>query len=156
MNIGIIIHSGTGTTLKFGRMIAGKLTEKGHRVEVIHLKVDGVPRPGSADFKITNIPDCGQFDSILIGGPVIGFLASPVISKCLTNLKNISGKKILPFVTHFFPLNSMGGNQAIAQMRSAITFSGASALPGSIVPKMFHDQEKMMEQEAKKISELMS
>jgi hypothetical protein len=156
MNIGVIIHSSTGTSLKFGRLIAGKLTEKGHKVEVIHLKVDGEPRPGSTGFKITNIPDCKNFDSVLIGGPVIAFSASPVISMCLKSLKNISGKKVLPFVTHFFPLNSMGGNQALSQMKNAITSSGATALPGSIVPKMFHNQEKMMEQEAVKIAALLS
>lgn len=145
MNIGIIVHSQTGTTMDFGRRIAERLRAAGHEAEVIEIKSEGNVRPRAAKITITNIPDCRRFDAVLVGGPVWGFAASPVIIACIKALPGIAGKKALPFVTMGFPLPGMGGRQAIAGMSRALGEAGAKVLPGFIIPKMFHNVNQLMD-----------
>ena len=154
MNIGIIIHSQTGSTLNFGNLSASKLRESGHTVEVIELKTDGPVKPRAAQVVITNMPDCQQFDALLVGGPVWAFAASPVILACIKTLQGISGKKVLPFVTMGSPFPFMGGTQAIAQMSSALTSAGATVLPGTIIPKLFRNATRLMDTAAAAIPAL--
>ncbi len=160
MKIGIIVHSMTGTTLKFGQLIANGLIKNGHTVDLIELKtdipVDGGSVRGPKKFKITNIPDCKGYGAILIGGPVWAFSASPVIISCIEELNDISDKKILPFVTMGFPFYSMGGNQAIKLMSKKIISKGAQVLPGKIIPKLFHDYNKLMKIAVEEIQKCLS
>lgn len=154
MNIGIIVHSQSGTTLKFAGLIAKKLIEQKHAVDIIELKTD-VPASGSVrqsnKYSILNIPDCTKYDALLVGGPVWAFAASPVIIKCIEKLQGISGKKILPFVTMSFPFPSMGGKQAIKLMSETSSSLGAVVMPGKIISKLFHDYQLDMEKAAAEI-----
>ncbi len=156
MKIGIIVHSGTGTTLKFGEIIAAKLRKKGHKADIIRLATDIPVNGGSvrqaSKFKITNIPDCSRFDAVLAGGPVWAFSASPVIVDCLKGLKNLSGKKLLPFATMGFPLPGMGGKQALALMSKTAAGAGAKVLPGAVACKLFHNIEGEMAKAAAEIA----
>jgi flavodoxin len=159
MNIAVIVHSQTGTTLKFGNLIAKKLKEKGHIVDIVELKTDvpvkgGSPR-SAPKFTIVNIPDCAKYDAVLAGGPVWAFSASPVIIEFLKKVKNLSGKKFLPFVTMGFPLAFMGGNGAISLMSTTAAKSGARIMPGAIVMKLLHNSGAMMEKWASKIPGLL-
>lgn len=152
MHLGIVVHSQTGTTLRFGERIAAKLREAGHTVDLVKLETDVPLKSGAVSaFKIVNLPDGGKFDALLVGGPVWGFSASPVIAAAVKDLKGIAGKKALPFVTMGFPLPGMGGRQAIAQMSGALTASGVKVLPGAIVMKMFHNPGKLMDEAAARI-----
>jgi hypothetical protein len=74
-----------------------------------------------------------------------------VIVAGLKALPHISGKKILPFVTMGFPLPGMGGSQAIALMSKVAIGAGATVLPGTVVPKLFHNFKQMMERAASEI-----
>ncbi|MGE5606712.1 MAG: flavodoxin family protein [Bacteroidota bacterium] len=157
MKIGIIFHSKTGTTLGFGHLIGGTLREGGHQVELVDLQTDAPVNFGSVrsapPFKVTNLPDGSKYEALLVGGPVWAFSASPVIYAAVKELKNIKGKKVLPFVTMGFPLPGMGGKQAIALLDKELTAAGAIVLPGVIIPKMFHDYQKLMAETAQKIKE---
>lgn len=132
MKFVVVVHSKTGHTLEFGNIIAGKLTEKGHKVDVVQLETD-VPvesKPGKvAAFKFTNLPDASKYDGILIGGPVWGFSASPVIIQAIKEL-NISGRKVVMFVTQGLPIAALGGKQSIALMSKTAEAAGAQVLAG--------------------------
>lgn len=155
MKIGIIFHSKTGTTLGFGHLIGGTLREEGHQVELVDLQTDAPVNFGSVcsapPFKVTNLPDGNKYDALLVGGPVWAFSASPVIYTAVKELKNIKDKKVLPFVTMGFPLVGMGGKQGIALLTKELSAAGAIVLPGVIIPKMFHDYQKLMADVACKI-----
>ena len=155
MNIGIIVHSQTGTTLEFGKIIEKALSESGNSVDVIRVETNVPVNFGSVrqpkKFSIVNIPDCKKYDVLLVGGPVWAFSASPVIAALLQELQDISGKKLLPFVTMGFPFPFMGGKQAIALMSGIASGKGAEVLPGRIIPKLFHDFKKHMEEAASEI-----
>ena len=112
MHLGIIVYSQSGTTLRFGERIAARLREAGHAVDLVKLETDVPVKMGPApNFKIVNLPDGAKFDALLVGGPVWGFSASPVIVAGIKALKGIAGKKVLPFVTMGFPLPGMGANR---------------------------------------------
>jgi flavodoxin len=137
MKIAVIVHSKTGTTLKAGNLFAGKLREKGHSADVIELKTDPPVNTGSTrshpQFKITNLPDCKDYDAVLIGGPVWAFSASPVIYEAIKALEGVGGKKVVPFVTHGIPLAFMGGKQAIELMSKTASERGANVLEGIMI-----------------------
>jgi flavodoxin len=159
MNIAIIFHSKTGTTRKLANMFAEKLRNKGHIVDLIDLKTDPLVTSGTIKhhpkFSIVNPPDCKKYNAFLVGGPVWAFSASPVVYECIkTELKGISGKRTIPFVTMGFPSESMGGNQAIELMSNALEEKGADLLKGIIIPKLFHNQEKLMEKAASDVVSL--
>jgi len=156
MKIVIIVHSKSGTTLQFAEHIAVQLKEKNHFVDLVHLQTDPEIKGGSVrrttPFKITNLPDIKDYNLILLGGPVWGFSASPVVIAALKKLGNLSGKKILPFVTMGFFHPSLGGKQAITMMGNKAKELGAIVLPGKIIPKLFHDFKNLFKIEAEDIA----
>ncbi|MGE5599202.1 MAG: flavodoxin family protein [Bacteroidota bacterium] len=154
MNIGIVVHSQTGTTLRFGRVIAQHLQQAGHAVEMIELHAGEHIQPRAAEVAIANMPDPKRFDAMLFGGPVWAFAASPVIMACIKKMDGISGKKALPFATMGFPFRGMGGGRALAQMGKALAEKGAAVLPGAVVPKMFRNTARLMEEAAGRIPAL--
>ena len=47
----------------------------------------------------------------------------------------------------------MGGKQAIALLDKALTAAEAIVLPGVIIPKLFHNNQKLMDEAAQTIKE---
>ncbi|MBN2035473.1 MAG: hypothetical protein JW768_01905 [Chitinispirillaceae bacterium] len=140
MHIGIIIHSQSGHTATVAKAIAGKFREAGHEVDLKLLMTTGMLRPGSRHFTICNAPDeedIAQWEAILVGGPVWGFKASPVIVEFLTWLKKLDGRKTLSFVTHGLPWPALGANQAIRAMNEDLKASGGTVMPGEILHYFF-------------------
>jgi flavodoxin len=156
MKIAIIVHSKTGTTRKFADRIADRLRKDGHSVDLVQLETDVPIKTGSVrkceKFTITNLPDIKGYDTLLFGGPVWGFSASPVIVECMNALGKFEGKKVLPFVTGGLPFKFMGAKQAIVLMSRNAASKNAKVLPGAIVLKLFHDLEKGMDQAIDTIS----
>jgi flavodoxin len=128
----VVVHSKTGSTLEFGNIIAEKLKEKGHSVDVVRLEtdapVDSNPR-SQQKLKFTNLPDASRYDAVFAGGPVWGFSASPVIMQAVKEMK-LSGKKVLPFVTHGLPFAALGAKQSIEAMKKTAKDAGAEVLGG--------------------------
>lgn len=159
MKIGIIVHSKSGTTLKFGKIIEKKLRDAGYPVELINLTTNVPVKAGSVrqnmDFIITNQPEAARYDVLLLGGPVWGFSASPVIINCINRLEGVSQKKVLPFVTMGFPFLCMGGKQAVKLMSKTLSKSGAEVLPGKIIPQLFRKVDLLMAEAAADILAMM-
>lgn len=140
MHLGIIIHSQSGHTASVARAIAEKFRGRGHEVDLKLLLTSGMSKPGSRNFSICNAPEdeeIASFDALLVGGPVWGFRASPVIREFLTWLKKLEGKKALAFVTHGLPWPTLGANQAIHAMNEDLRASGATVLPGEALHYFF-------------------
>src|SRR4030042_3217462 len=159
MNAIIIVHSITGTTRKFADQIAGKMKEDGYSVSLTQIETDVPITSGStrscAKFSITKLPDITKYELVLLGGPVWGFSASPVIIACINALGDLQGKKVLPFVTMGFPFKFMGGKPAIGLMSRNAAEKNATILPGFIVSKLFHDIKNDMDKAAVLISSLL-
>jgi len=156
MKIAIVFHSKTGTTKKFAEIIAEAVKRKNHSIDLIELKVTGLPKLRTEDAQIENIPDCSKYDLVMIGSPVWGFTATPVTITCLKKITGIKGKKIVPFITMGFPFVSMGGTQTANLISKLAKEAGATPLQAVIVPKMFHKYFELMKSEAENIANRIS
>lgn len=159
MRICVIVHSSTGTTMKFANVISEKLRINGHAVDIVELQTDVPVQTGTIrqpmTFNITNLPDISTYDTIFAGGPVWGFSISTVIYKCVTTFSDMKGKKFLPFVTMGFPLPGMGGIGACKLMSKVAKDLGADVLPGAVACKMLRNIDEMMVKEADKTVKLL-
>jgi flavodoxin len=152
MNIVVIYHTKTGSTRKFAELIVKNLSDRQHTVELIELRAEGEVQPHAGNVNIVNLPDCSSYDAVLIGGPVWGFTATPVVIASLKQMRGLSGKKVLPFVTMGFPLRLMGGKKTVALMGKLLVDAGAEVMPGVIVPKMCHNFHDLIEKESARIA----
>lgn len=153
MKIGIIVHSKTGRTLALAQLIEERLKKQNHAVTLHRLTIDpDIEGPGKP-FNIVNAPDIAQYDTLLVGGPVWAFSASPVILSYLKSLGDLKGKKVIPFATMGFFCACLGGNRSLGQMSTAAAAGGATILPGAAVPTMLRDHEKLKREAADRIAE---
>ncbi len=152
MHISIFYYSVTGTTEEFARLIANALLKENHHVEITKLKTNPELTKPESKFEILNMPDCAKFDILIIGGPVWAFRACPVVLEFIRKSNGITGRKVIPFVTMGFPFKCLGGTNAIKQMGDTANRAGCDVQPGIIIPKLFHDFKRTMEQEALKIA----
>ena len=156
MNTLILIHSQTGTTLRFAQVIAEKLKAKGASVDLVQLQADPpitvVTAMPKREFSFTNLPDIKKYDLILAGGPIWGFTVSPVAIDCIRQLKDLHGKKFIPLVTMGFPFEFLGGRQGIAALTRQAAAQGAEVLPGQIITQMFRNSQKQMQAAAAEIA----
>jgi len=154
MYIAIYYYSITGTTEEFASRIANALIKEKHHVEIVKIRTSvEVTGPGQK-FKIINEPDFSKFDIVLWGGPVWAFSACPVIIECIKKSKGLSDKKVIPFVTMGLPFKSFGGNRAINQISKTTMDMGAKVLFATIIPKLFHNFKKLMDEEVIKIASM--
>jgi len=152
MKIGIIYHSLSGQTRKLARLMQAKLKQDGHDTILVELTASPEQKSGTIrqplKFEVTNLPGISGFDALCVGGPVWAFGPSTVTYKAILQMPELTGIKVLPFVTMGFPLTWMGGNGAIRHMSAALIQKGATVLPGIIVPKMFRKLDLLLEQAA--------
>ncbi|MDR0307844.1 MAG: NAD(P)H-dependent oxidoreductase [Chitinispirillales bacterium] len=155
MNAGIVIHTSSGHTLAFARTIEEKLKQKGHEVEILYLRAVGRVTPtGKGNFSIKNPPELDEYDTILVGGPVWAFKASPVIMKFFVEeVKTLKGKKALSFVTMGLPFKFTGGDRALRMMNEELEAAGANVLEGEKLLYMFKTDRENMENAAVRICE---
>jgi len=139
MNIAIVIHTSSGHTLKFAQAIRDKLVSLGHEADLTGLRTVGAVTAGllpltRVNFTIKNPPELEGFDTVLVGGPVWGFKASPVIMRYLAeDVQNLKGKRALSFVT----MSMAGGGKALRMMNGELEAAGAEVLEGEAVKSLF-------------------
>ncbi len=136
MNIGIIIHSNTGHTLEVANEIKYKL-RKEHDVVVLHVNSKNEEQSQKGHVELKDIPDIGGFDVLIFGAPIHGFALSKTMVSYLKQLETDSPKKVFIYVTHFFPMNSLGGSQGIQQMLKYLKHKNFEIINGSIIPWTF-------------------
>jgi len=151
----VIVHSETGNTKLFADSIKNSIEKRNIECTLVQIKTDIPMRnynPSKQSITITNMPEVEGFDYVLVGGPVMGFQANPVIMKCLREMKSLSGKKFIPFVTQHFPFKFMGGSNAISMMSKSAEKSGAVVLSGSVINISWHDYKKDILKKSDEIS----
>ncbi len=124
MNIGIIVYSQTGNTLKAAESIKDTLKAKGHKAAIEQVTIEGELAPDKP-VKLTSTPDASKYDALIVASPVMAFSLNPVMKAYLSQIKEISGKKTACFVAQGLPFNWMGGNQALKWMSRQLRSKGA-------------------------------
>jgi len=133
MKTAIVIYSQSGHTAEVAKALGAVFTARGHEVDITLLRTAGNVTSRSGNFELRSVPDIKEYDCIIIGGPVIGFRASPVTMKFLAQTGRLDGKKVLCLVTKGLPFLWTGGTQALRAMEEELALSQAQQLPGEII-----------------------
>lgn len=145
MKTAILVHSMTGNTLYVAQKLKDQLQAKGHEVALEKLEPVGGEDKNMVDpTKIVLRPvlDLQGFDNVVLAGPVRGFSMSPVLKAYVSQVESLKGRKMILFVTHFFPFSFLGGESAIRQMRAAVEAKGAQVVATGIVDWKGFGREK--------------
>lgn len=133
MKIGVIIHSHTGNTLSVGERLKETLLAKGHTVQLERVTAVNEDPNAKEAVRLKDIPDVSGYDAVILGAPVRAFSLSPVMKVYLSQLPELSGKKVSCFVTEHFPKPWMGGNHSVNLMIRAIEKKGGKVMDKGIV-----------------------
>jgi flavodoxin len=148
MKTAMIIHSLTGNTLSVAERLKESFLGKGMETDLIKIEpLGGEDRnetdPGKIRFQAyENLDD---YDYVIVGSPVRGFSMSPVLKSYLSHSEEMKKKKVLIFVTHFFPFSFMGGKSAISQVKKEVENKGGSVLDYAIIDWKNPAREKQIE-----------
>lgn len=133
MKIGIIVHSKTGHTLFVAQQLRDSFLNAGHNVFIEKIEASNDSESRIDSVVLTNVPKLEDYDMLVFGAPVRGYMLSPVMQAYLRKLPSLKDKKVSGFVTQFFPSPSMGGNQAIKCMSEICLSKGAEPSKTSII-----------------------
>ena len=128
----VVIHSQSGNTAAFARGLAHNLRLRGHNSDVALLRPQGRLRPRMGTVSLARTPSIEGYDTLLCGGPVWGFTASPVILTFLRLQESLHGIRVFNFVTKGLPFAFTGGSQALAAMNREAHRAGATLIAGHI------------------------
>lgn len=134
MEIGIIVYSQTGNTLKAAESIREALKARGHKAVIEQVTIEGEMSP-EKPIVLTSKPDASKYDALIFASPVMAFSLNPVMKAYLPQIKELKGKKAACFVTQGLPFNWMGGNQALKQMSGLLRSKGAEVCGTGIAHK---------------------
>ena len=154
MRLGIIVHSYTGNTFSVAEKLQAKLIETGHQAEIERIKIVGGEQPNSVQFQIENPPDAGQYDALIVGGPVRGFSVSPVIAAYLQQVSSLKDKKVACFVTKHLSSSWTGGNRALKSMKSFCEAKGGTVAGTGIIFWKSKDRDREIDALAEKMCSL--
>lgn len=133
MNIGIILHSRTGHTYAVAKRLQQNLLACGHRVNLEKVEAANDQPTKSKAVLLTHEPAISDYQLIVFAAPVHGGRLSAVMQTYLENLPSLVNTRVCGYVTEFFPLPSMGGNQALQRMQDTLSEKGGKFESGSVI-----------------------
>jgi len=146
MKVGIIVYSQTGNTLSVTEKIAKSLSAKGQTVELLHVETESAGSGSGSHISLRSTPDVAPFDVIIFASPVQAFSLAPAMKAYLSQIGDLSGKKIHCFVTQHFKKAWMGGNRAVSQISSVCKAKGGSIISTGIVNWSSEKRDQQIEE----------
>lgn len=128
MEVGIIVYSQTGNTLSVAQKAEIALKNAGHSVSIekVEAVADASPKP-NAPVQLKTAPDASPYDVLIFASPVHAFSLAPAMKSYLSQISDLSGKKVYCYVTQHLKKAWMGGNHALRQIAGACNSKGAKA-----------------------------
>jgi len=117
----IVFYSKTGNTKGVAEHIADKKA-----CELLPI-IPMVDNTNDLHPELKESPNIQDFDEIIFGSPVHGF-SIPNVTRTYLEQTDFTGKKVLLYVTHFFPYAWMGGNRTLKQMKNLIIKKGGEII----------------------------
>ena len=152
MNIGIIVYSHTGHTLSVAQKLERALKAAGHTADIARVEpvTDNPNSSGSVELKTA--PDVDRYDAVIFASPVHAFSLAGAMQKYLSQVSDLSGKKVCCFVTQALKWKWMGGNRALRQIESACRAKGAEIIDSGVVNWSSKMREKQIKEIIRKFS----
>jgi flavodoxin len=144
MKVIILVHSRTGNTFKVAKLLRDKLVLQNHYVVIEKLEVENDNEQDPNRIIIKNVPSIDEFDVVILGSPVRGFSLSPAMKYLLKNIDGLDKKVVLSYMTQFFPKASLGGNQAIKQLRIILQKNGVELKYSKAINWMFETKRNQL------------
>jgi len=148
MKIGIVVHSKTGNTLSVVQKIKEKLDNKGYEVDLLKLKV---VKKGDKEI-LESTPDISSYEGLIFGSSVEAFQLNSVMKRYLTDIGNVSGKKVSIVITQHFKFKWLGGSNAVKKADKILRGKGAKIMGSFIVNWSSAEKQNQIEDGVKKIS----
>jgi flavodoxin len=151
MEIGIIAYSHTGNTLSVARKLEEALKAAGHSASIARVEPVN-DEPGKSGFtELKAAPDVSPYDAVIFAAPVQAFSLARVMKQYLSQIADLSGKKVYCFVTQGLKKKWMGGNHAVHQIKSACKAKGADVVASGIVNWSGSTRDKQIEDIVKRL-----
>lgn len=141
MKTAIIIFSETGHTLSVGNQIRNKIIGS----DLFEIMVTRPNKNNRLDFSFDRIPNVEDYDNIVFGSFVEGFQLNPVMKRYIED-QDLKGKKIICFLTHYFPFKWMGGVSAMKQMVKAVEDNKGEILLTGIIDWTNHKRQSQIDE----------
>lgn len=144
MKIGIIVHSHTGHTLSVAQQLQERFVASGHTVLIERVEASNDSEANIDSILLIRTPIIKEYDMLVFGAPVRGFMLSPVMQAYLRRLPSLQGKIVAGFVTQSFPKPTMGGIQAIKCFTEICRSKEAEVSKTGIVNWLFPSKRKKL------------
>ena len=154
MKIAIVVYSKSGHTLSVAEKMRKHLESAGHTVVLEQIRATNETELKPEAILLSNSPKTTDLDLLVFGSPVHGGKLSAVMQAYLQQLPSLQGNAVAGFVTEFFPLAGMGGNQAIANLAELVRAKSGNLSASGVVNWMF--QGKRNKQVAEIIEKIAS
>jgi len=154
MNIGIIVYTVSGHTLKTAQRLQVRLASDGHQVFMEHLELVGPARVSNEEADLKTNPILENYDTLVFCTPVRGGSPPPPVRRYLSQLASLKGKRAACLVTHAFPL-AWGANQTVAALRAACEAKGALYLGMAAVHWFGFNHSHRLEQAVREMCRLL-
>ncbi len=131
MKIGIIVYSETGHTYNVAKQLQKSL-EKTNKVTLERIEIIRPNKKNRNQYSFKCKPAIKDYDLIIFGSFTEAFSLAPVMLQYLNSL-NLSNKKVMCLITHYFPYAWMGGNRSLKQLQTTCEEQGANVLKTGII-----------------------
>lgn len=148
MKIGIIVHSRTGHSLLVAGQIHDYFLAAGHTVSIEKVVASNDNETNINAIMLTSAPKIEDYDMLVFGAPVRGYMLSPIMQAYLNQLPSLKDKIVSGFVTQFFPKPTMGGNQAISRLSEICQSKETEVKKTAIINWLFPFKRKRLIKEA--------
>ncbi len=146
MKVGIIVYSNTGNTLSVAERLEKSLSSKGHSVEIKRIETESAETNPRSPVRLRTAPDVTPYGTVIFASPVQAFSLAAPMKLYLSQIGDLSGKKMHCFVTQAFKKAWLGGNHAISQISSACKAKGGSMISTGIVNWSSDQREQQIEE----------
>lgn len=154
MKIGIIVHSHTGNTYSVAQRLKEELLAAGHALSLEKVIAVNDEQPDVSKIQLKETPDASEYDALIFGAPVRGFSLSPVMKSYLSQIVSLKGKKIVCYVTEYFPYPWMGGNRAVDQMKKLCETKGTEVFETRVINWSNRQREKKITNMVEELNKL--
>ena len=152
MNTGIIVYSHTGHTLSVAQKLEQAIKAAGHAVSLERVEpVDDNPN-SNAPVQLKSMPDVLQYDAVIFASPVHAFSLARAMKTYLSQLPDMTGKKVSCFVTQQLKWPWMGGYHVVRQITEVCRAKGAEIISSGVVNWSRKNRERQIDDIVRRLS----
>jgi flavodoxin len=133
MNVGLIVYSHSGNTLSVAQRLETAMANAGHTVTIERVEPVNDDPNSNAPVQLKSAPDVRPYDAVVFASPVHAFSLPRVMKLYLSQLPDMTGKRVSCFVTQQLKWSWLGGSNTVRQIQAASRAKGAKITSSGII-----------------------